>query len=142
MATLQKLTIDQIKAEVQRFWSAFSSKQSEQLMDFYAPEASVFGSSSTRPEPGRLAAARRQREYFHAKSTLRATPGMIDVILIGDHAAVASYTFTFHASKVATGINAAAEEDIRNGRATQVFAYDPDGKLRIVHEHLSHVDKG
>lgn len=139
---MQKLTIDHIKAEVQRFWSAFSNKKSEELMEFYGPEASVFGSSSTRSEPGRLAAARRQREYFHAKSTLRAQPGMIDVVLLGDHAAVASYTFTFHASKVATGLNAAAEEDIRNGRATQVFAYDPDGKLRIVHEHLSHVDKG
>ncbi|HUR36973.1 MAG TPA: nuclear transport factor 2 family protein [Terriglobales bacterium] len=142
MPTLQKLTTDLIKGEVHRFWTAFSNKKSDELMEFYAPEASVFGSSSTRPEPGRLAAARRQREYFHAKSTLRATPGMIDVILLGDHAAVASYTFTFHASKVASGLGAATEEDIRNGRATQVFAYDPDGKLRIVHEHLSHVDKG
>ncbi len=139
---MQKLTIEVIKAEVQRFWNAFSSKQSEQLMDFYSPEASVFGSSSTRSEPGRLAAARRQREYFHAKSSIRATPGMIDVVLLGDHAAVASYTFTFHASRVASGLSAAIEEDIRNGRASQVFAYDPEGKLRIVHEHLSHVDKG
>ena len=138
---MQKLTVDAIKAEVQRFWSAFSNKQSEQLMEFYSPESSVFGSASTRSEPGRLAAARRQREYFHAKATIRATPGMIDVILLGDHAAVASYTFTFHASKVASGLAGAAEEDIRNGRASQVFGYDPEGKLRIVHEHLSHVDK-
>jgi ketosteroid isomerase-like protein len=138
----QKLTVEAIKAEVQRFWNAFSNKQSEQLMDFYSPEASVFGSSSTRSEPGRLAAARRQREYFHAKSSIRATPGMIDVVLLGDFAAVASYTFTFHASKVASGLSGAAEEDIRNGRASQVFSYDPEGKLRIVHEHLSHVDKG
>lgn len=138
----EKLTAEQIKAEVHRFWNSFSNKMSDQLMEFYAPEASVFGSSSTRSEPGRLAAARRQREYFHAKSTIRATPGLIDVVMLGDYAAVANYTFQFHASKVAGSFGAAVEEDIRNGRASQVFAYDPDGKLRIVHEHLSHVDKG
>jgi ketosteroid isomerase-like protein len=137
----EKLSAEQIKGEVQRFWNAFSNKSSEQLMEFYSPESSVFGSGTTRPEPGRLAAARRQREYFHAKSSIRAVPGMIDVVMLGDHAAIASYTFTFHASKVAGSFGNAVEEDIRNGRATQVFSYDPEGKLRIMHEHLSAVDK-
>jgi ketosteroid isomerase-like protein len=34
-----------------------------------------------------------------------------------------------------------AEETIDNGRATQVFALDPSGELRIVHEHLSVPEK-
>jgi ketosteroid isomerase-like protein len=141
MAPSEKISAEQIKAEVQRFWSTFTSKNAEQLMEFYSPEASVFSSVTARPEPGRLAAARRQREYFHGRSSLRASVGMIDVILLGDVAAVASYTFQFHASKVASGLSEQADEEIKAGRATQVFALDPEGKLRIVHEHLSSVDK-
>ena len=137
-----RLTAEQVKVEVQRFWATFVEKNADQLMDFYGPESSVFSSVTSRSEPGRLAAARRQREYFHKASVLRATPNMIDVVLIGEHAAVASYNFEFHATKVASSFSQSTEEDIRQGRATQVFQYDNDGKLRIVHEHLSSVDKG
>jgi ketosteroid isomerase-like protein len=137
-----KLTPDVVKGEVQRFWNVFVDKNADQLMEFYGPESSVFSSVTSRQEPGRLAAARRQREYFQKHSVLRATPSMIDVIMLSEHAAVASYNFTFHASKIATitgGNN--HDEDIKNGRATQVFQYDSEGKLRILHEHLSSVDK-
>ena len=126
-----------MKGEVQRFWNTFAAKSAEALAEFYASESSVFGSNGVRPEPGRLAAARRQREYFGAQSTVKAKPGLIDVVLLGDTAAVATYTFEFHATKVAGLLATANEEKILNGRATQVFAYDSDGKLRIVHEHLS-----
>jgi ketosteroid isomerase-like protein len=136
-----KLTVEQVKVEVQRFWEVFMDKNAEQLMEFYGPESTVFSSVTARSEPGRLAAARRQREYFHQASTLRAMPHTIDVVMIGDHAAVASYNFQFHATKVVNSFAQKAEEDIKNGRATQVFQYDLDGKLRIVHEHLSSVDK-
>jgi ketosteroid isomerase-like protein len=139
---VNKLSVEQVKGEVLRFWNAFSDKSASQLMEFYAPESTVFSSVSNRSEPGRLAAARRQREYFHAKATIRATVGSIDVIMLGDGAAVASYTFQFHASKVASTSGASSEEDIRNGRASQVFALDSDGKVRIMHEHLSAIDKG
>lgn len=141
MQTLQKLTLDQIRGEVQRFWNVFTAKNGPALTEFYGPESSVFSSVSGRSEPGRLAAARRQREYFHTLSQLRATVGSIDVVLLGDNAAVASYTFQFHATKVASTMSQKTEENITNGRATQVFSYDADGKLRIVHEHLSSVDK-
>src|SRR5437868_2919509 len=123
---VQKIGVEQVKGEVLRFWNAFTDKSASQLMDFYAPESTVFSSVSNRSEPGRLAAARRQREYFHAKSTIRATVGNIDVILLGDAAAIASYTFQFHASKVASTAGLASEEDIRNGRASHVFALDPE----------------
>ncbi len=130
------ISADQIKGEVQRYWSTFTLKDAAQLTDFYSPEATVFGSVTPRSEPGRLAAARREREYFRARTALRAQPGVIDVVILGDSAAVASYTFQFHAQRAdAAGEN--IEEDIRNGRATQVFAHDPDGNLRIVHEHFS-----
>jgi hypothetical protein len=60
--------------------------------------------------------------------------------LIGDSGAVASYNFQFHANRAAA-LGKTEEEDIKNGRATQVFMLDVDGKLRIVHEHLSTLDK-
>lgn len=139
---MPKLTTDLIRAEVVRFWKVFCDKDSISLAEFYAPESTVFGSASPRSEPGRLAATRRQREYFGAHSTLKAHTGVIEVLILGDGAAaVADYTFEFSASKVMTALGGVTEESIRHGRATQVFAYDPDGKLRIVHEHLSHVDK-
>ena len=137
---LVRLTVDEVQAEVRRFWSIFSSKSAEGLKGFYAGESSVFGSSSTRSEPGSLAAARRQREYFTPQTTIKVQLGMIEVVMLGESAAVASYTFQFHATKVATLLGKAAEEDIQQGRATQVFARDAEGKLRIVHEHLSTVD--
>jgi ketosteroid isomerase-like protein len=136
-----KITAEQVRGEVLRFWNVFMEKNATALMDFYAPDSSVFSSVSARVEPGRLAAARRQREYFHAKSTIRSTTGNIEVILLGDLGAVADYTFTFHATRVATGMSAAAEEDIKQGRATQVFRLEPDGRVLIVHEHLSAIDK-
>src|SRR5262249_23980730 len=133
-----KLTPEAVKAEVKRFWDAFMAKTAEQIADFYAPHASVFGSSSTRPEPGRLAATRRQREYFHDRATINASTGPVDVVMLSDHAAVASYNFQFHATQVAaTNSKGAVEESIQHGRATQVFALEPDGKVRIVHEHFS-----
>ena len=136
------LTADLVRGEVQRFWNAFSEKDAVALADFYTHDSSVFGSAATRSEPGRLAATRRQREYFGAHSTIKAHLGTIEVQVLADGAAaIANYTFQFNASKVMTALGSVTEENIKHGRATQVFAYDPDGKLRIVHEHLSTADK-
>jgi len=137
---LVKVTVDEVQAEVRRFWSVFAGKSPEGLKGFYAGESSVFGSRSTRSEPGSLAAARRQREYFTPQTTMKVQLGAIEVVMLGEEAAVASYTFQFHATKVANLLGKGQEEDIRQGRATQVFTRDVEGKLRIVHEHLSTVD--
>jgi ketosteroid isomerase-like protein len=110
-------------------------------MDFYSAESTVFSSLSARPEPGRLAAARRQREYFHKSANVRATPANIDVVMLGERAGVAGYTFRFHATRVEGADKHSAQEDITHGRATQVFILDHDGTIRIVHEHLSSIDR-
>jgi len=131
------LSPDSVRAEVTRFWNAFTTKSLETLEDFYAHESSVFGSLSHRPEPGRLAAKRRQREYFGPDSILRSQLGLVDVVMLSESSAVACYTFQFHATKLAAS-GPRVEEHIGNGRATQVFAVDPgDKKIRIYHEHLS-----
>ncbi len=129
------LSPELVRTEVARFWNAFSAKQLEALQDFYAHESVGFGSSATRSEPGRLAATRRQREYFSSSGPIKSTLSNLDVVMVGDTAAVATYTFEFHATRTtATG---KSEEHIRNGRATQVFGYDAEGRLRIFHEHFS-----
>lgn len=130
-------TPETVRAEVARFWNAFTSKSVEALEDFYAHESSCFGTAATRAEPGRLAATRRKREYFNPQSQLRAQTGYVDVVVLGDKAAVATYTFQFQASKIASVLVKATEEKIMNGRATQVFGIDNDGKVRIYHEHFS-----
>ena len=135
------ISAEQVRSEVERFWSAFSSKASDVIESFYLPESTVFSSVSSRAEPGRLAATRRKREYFHPQNRIRVQLGPVEVHAIGDSAAVATYTFEFHATKVMRGLGKDVEEDIQNGRATQVFVQQPDGRICILHEHLSFIPK-
>lgn len=136
---MSKITADQVRSEVQRYWNVFAAKSAEILEQLYTPDATVFGSDAVRPEPGRLAAARRRREYFQPLTVVTTKLGPIEVQMLGDEAAIASYIFEFHASKVASATGR-SEENIQHGRATQVFAADADGGLRILHEHLSSAD--
>jgi hypothetical protein len=138
---MTNISSEQVKLEVQRYWTVFMDKNAEVLMEFYSAESSVFSSLTARPEPGRLAAARRQREYFHKDAAIRATTGMVEVVMLGERSAVASYTFQFHATRMEGADRHTSEEDIKNGRATQVFIVDHDEKIRIVHEHLSAIEK-
>lgn len=128
---------DQVRLEVERYWGAFSSKSAEIVDGFYLSEAVVFGSSSGRAEAGRLAATRRKREYFHPDSHIRVQLGPIEVQPVGEDAAIASYTFKFHASRVAGALGKSVEEKIENGSVTQVFVRQPGGSLCILHEHIS-----
>jgi ketosteroid isomerase-like protein len=131
------ITPEEVRAEVNRFWTVFTSKSPDLLEEFYAPDATVFSSSGVRAEPGRLAVTRRRREYFDKQTSVRVQTGIIDVQVIGDNSAVASYTFRFDADRVAGGMGKTSDEHLEHGRATQVFIADSEGKLRIVHEHLS-----
>lgn len=134
---MPELTSDRVKAEIQRFWNVFTTKNADQLAEFYAHESSVFGSSAIRAEPGRLAAARRKREYFHPLCQLKAHVTAINIVMLGDRAAVADYSLDWRASGVATGLSTKGEEEIKTARVTQVFALDHDGKVLIFHEHIS-----
>ncbi len=132
-----KISAEQVIAEVKRYWKVFEAKNAEALADCYTQDCLVFGSTSSRAEPGRLAAIRREREYFQPQSTVKVEVGTVDVIHLSDHAAAAVYNFKFHATKVATLLGKPVEEKISNGRASQVFMLGSDGRLRVCHEHLS-----
>jgi ketosteroid isomerase-like protein len=131
------IAVDQVKAEVARFWSAFMSKSAEIMEDMYRPDTTVFSSWAVRPEPGRLTVARRQREYFQPQASIRALTGPIEVSVLADSVAVAVYTFQLHITHADTGGGRSTESHLQNGRATQVFVQESGSKLRIVHEHLS-----
>ena len=135
------ISVEQVRAEVARFWGAFTGKLSDEIEKFYLPDSAVFSSIAHRAEPGRLAATRRKREYFHPQSRIRVQLGPIEVQTVGDSAAVASYNFEFHATRVMGALGKAVEEDIEHGRATQIFEQQPDGRLCILHEHLSYIGK-
>ncbi len=134
---MTKLSPQTVVAVVARYWDAMMSKSSEVLEEYYAHESSVFSTSAVRTEPGRLAATRRAREYFGPRTSVRVTTNSLEVIPVGESAAIATYTFQLHATRTEPLSGRTVEEEIRNGRATQVFALDPEDNLRIIHEHLS-----
>ncbi|MGA2098830.1 MAG: hypothetical protein ABSH39_21260 [Candidatus Acidiferrum sp.] len=136
-AVVTKLTADDIRKGVELFWSTFMAKSEEELNSFYALGSTVFQIAMSRSEPGRLGAMRRSREYFKPDTRMELKLSAIDVVLCGDEAGVASYTFRFQATGRDLGGGKRAEEKLETVRATHVLHRDESGKLRIAHEHFS-----
>ena len=135
-----KISPHQVSQAVRDFWKAFASSSAAELSGFYAIDASVFGVEGPRSELVRLAIARRQREYFDRHARLPVDLGMIDVRLINENTALATYTFTFRASNVSGASGKTQDRHIEHGRATQVFQIESEGRPLILHEHLSSAD--
>jgi ketosteroid isomerase-like protein len=131
-----KLTADDIRKAVELFWTTFLAKSEEELNNFYAPGSTVFQVAMGRSEPGRLGAMRRSREYFNPDTRMELKLSPIDIVLCGNDAGVASYTFQFQASGRDVGGKRMAEK-LETVRATHVLHRDASGKLRIAHEHFS-----
>jgi ketosteroid isomerase-like protein len=131
-----KLTADDIRKAVELFWTTFLAKSEDQLNDFYAPGSTVFQIAMGRSEPGRLGAMRRSREYFNPETRMELKLSPIDIVLCGNDAGIASYTFQFQASGRDVGGKRLAEK-LETVRATHVMHRDAAGKLRIAHEHFS-----
>lgn len=134
---MEKLTNDEVRKAVELFWSTFLAKSEGLLNSYYAAESTVFQISMGRAEPGRLGAMRRSREYFLPDTRMEMKLGPIDVLLIGSEAGLASYTFHFRATGRDVGGGKRVEEKLDLVRATHVFLRDPQGRLRILHEHFS-----
>ncbi len=131
-----KLTADEVRKAVELFWATFLAKSEEELNDFYAPGSTVFQIAMGRSEPGRLGAMRRSREYFNPDTRMELKLSPIDIVLCGNDAGVASYTFQFQATGRDIGGKRLAEK-LETVRATHVMHRDASGKLRIAHEHFS-----
>jgi ketosteroid isomerase-like protein len=131
-----KITAEEVRAEVKKFWSILSRESNEKLEELYSPSATVFSGRAKRSEPGPLAAMRRMRRSADTGSTSSAEIDPIEVQIAGADVAVASYTYRFLSSKLQKD----GSREVRStlfGRSTQIFQRDDRGRLKIVHEHLS-----
>jgi ketosteroid isomerase-like protein len=131
-----KLTAEDVCKAVELFWATFLAKSEEELNDFYAPGSTVFQIAMGRSEPGRLGAMRRSREYFNPDTRMELKLSPIDVVVCGNDAGAASYTFQFQATGRDVDGKRMAEK-LETVRATHFLHRDATGKLRIAHEHFS-----
>src|SRR5260370_37553632 len=138
-AVSEKITTDQVRAAVRSFWEIWKAKSAEGLADAYSTNSITFRAGSVSVEPGFMGIAQRSREYFHEACSIEYELGPIEVVLLSDTTAIAIYSFYFHALNraMAAAHGTLQEEVVPYGRATHIFRRDPDGKLRILHEHVS-----
>jgi hypothetical protein len=133
---MEAISAEQIRSEVQAFWEAFTSRSKNRFEELYSPTASCFAADGRRSEPARLMWVRREREFFGPKSSVGAKVGMVSVQILGPNLAVASYGFQFSMIRVLAN-GSRVQIEVPFSRATQVFQRGEDGKVLIIHEHLS-----
>jgi ketosteroid isomerase-like protein len=132
-----KVTTEEVCEIVKQVWDANTSKKTDALAGMYATGSSVFTTDGVRPEPGKLVAMKREREYFHKDTSLQVDLGPIEVHILSDQAAVAYYTFNLRVKQKQISPGKFADEDMPTGRITQVVERQSDGRLLVIHEHLS-----
>jgi ketosteroid isomerase-like protein len=131
-----KTSAHEVGALVQKFWEFFTCKSKSQFDELYSPSATVFAADARRGEPARLMLVRRSRELFGQTSAVEAKLGSINVQVLANDLAVASYAFHFNVTRSLPN-GKRVRVDVPFGRATQVFQRDANGNLRIIHEHMS-----
>ena len=133
---MQKLSVEQVRAQVQNFWRIFTSKSAAEFESLYFPEGTILEMDARRIEPARLMVARRIRELLAERASVNAEVGTMDVQILEPNVAVVAYSLHFHVIRLMPS-GKRRESDVRVARATQVFQRDEHGALRILHEHLS-----
>jgi ketosteroid isomerase-like protein len=133
---MANISPDEVRAFVQKFWNFFIQKSKSQFDEMYSPSATVFAADARRGESARLMLVRRARELFGPASAVGGKLGTIDVQLLGDDLAVASYPFHFNTTRSLPN-GKRIRVDMPFGRATQVFQREANGALKIIHEHMS-----
>jgi hypothetical protein len=136
-----KISSDQVQAFVHQYWRVLMDKTPGEMEKLYTYDSTIFNPFAQRTESGRVSAARKEREYFENQTIFRAeVTGPIEVMLLSDNVAVATYTFRWSATGVMGGLaGKRTDRAVRNGRATEVIALDFEGRLRIVHQHHSDI---
>jgi ketosteroid isomerase-like protein len=133
---METITPEQVRRATQEFWDAFAQQQRDRFQELYSPTATCFAADGRRSEPARLMWVRREREFFGPKSSVGVKLGAVSVQILGPKLAVASYPFHFSIIRVMAN-GSRVEVEVPFGRATQVFEREGNGKLAIIHEHLS-----
>ena len=133
---MEDISPDQVRAHVRAFWEFFSGKDKARFAEMYSPMATVFSADARRCEPARLMLVRRERELFGPKSLVKANLGTITVQMLAPGLAAASYSLNFSVTRTRANGDR-VQVDVPFGRATQVFHSNEQGKLMIIHEHMS-----
>jgi len=134
LPVMARISPEQVRSEVHRFWQVLTCKSKDPFEEFYSPDATVITGKAKRAERAQLAVARRKREIAQT-SDASVELGAIDVEIVGDQVAIASYTYNFR--RIRKRGDGDVRRDTPHGRATHVFQRDAAGSLRIAHEHLS-----
>jgi hypothetical protein len=93
------LTRAEVESFLHQYWNNLASKKVQAHEDSFAPNSFIFGSSSKRVEPARLALLRRQREYMNESTRITAQMTNLQMEFIGTDAAVAAYNLQFEVDK-------------------------------------------
>jgi ketosteroid isomerase-like protein len=133
---MEAITPDQIRRATQEFWDAFTQQSKNRFQEVYSPTATCFAADGRRSEPARLMWVRREREFFGPRSSVGVKLGLVSVQILGPRLGLACYPFHFSIIRVLPN-GSRVEVEVPFGRATQVFQLREDGKLEIIHEHLS-----
>ena len=133
---MEPITSERVRRAVQDFWDAFTHQAKDRFQELYSPTAVCFAADGRRSEAARLMWVRREREFFGPKSSVGAKVGAVSVQILGPNLASASYGFHFSIIRILPN-GSRVEVEVPFGRATQVFEREPDGRMLIIHEHLS-----
>ncbi|HEY6273681.1 MAG TPA: nuclear transport factor 2 family protein [Terriglobales bacterium] len=133
---MEPITSERVRRAVQDFWDAFTHQAKNRFQELYSPTAVCFAADGRRSEAARLMWVRREREFFGPKSSVGAKLGAVSVQILGPNLASASYGFHFSIIRILPN-GSRVEVEVPFGRATQVFECEPDGRMLIIHEHLS-----
>jgi hypothetical protein len=141
VAVAAKITVEQVQAAVRRFFELMSAKIPGEIEKMYSHDSSVFNPFTQRSEPGRLSAARREREYFKPEAGYRAEiTGSIEVQILADKVAVAAHTMrSFGTNLEEPTLGKRFNRTVQDGRGTHIFILDSEGRLLIAHQHISDI---
>jgi ketosteroid isomerase-like protein len=136
---LEPLSLQTIEEHVRHHWKAFENKDTDYLAEAYSQASLIFTTSSKRVELGRLVIMHRQREYLSPQTKLRIDVRDIYAHLVGDRTALAAYILEFHAHGLPhrSVPSEPTDEHHSSARITQVFERAENGRLLIIHEHIS-----
>lgn len=133
---MDKISPEEVRKEVHRFWAILSGKTPDKLEEMYSPGGIVFSGKAKRSEAARLTAVRRSRQIPGTAANSKAEVASIEVQIVGPDIAIAAYTYSFSTQKIQPD-GTKIQLNTPFGRATQVFRRTEKGALQIVHEHLS-----
>ena len=125
-ANLTQADAEKIVADAEAAWS---SNRIEAVMANYADGAVVFDTSTLAPTTDRNVQTRGNAAFLTMKpADFRVDPRHVQ--LLDNDTIVASGVLSFTA-------NVGAARPVLKTRYTQVYQRQPDGRFRIVHEHMS-----